>query len=146
MLLFVYGPYMNPKYLEDHGLRINHSQRAFLHGYEICFSTLTNDWRVAMVDIAEAPGEKLEGVLHDVANEAIEIFDDLERLAEGKHKRITAKVELQSGKVVEGCTFTSTIKSGAFKPSTKYIDVIIQGAAANALSPKHIDYLRSFAE
>ena len=99
-----------------------------------------------MVDIDEAPGSKLEGVLHDVASEAIAIFDDLECLTEEKHKRISADVEVESGKMVEAFTFISNLKSGRFKPSMEYIEVIVEGAKANAPSSKHIDHLRSFSE
>jgi len=43
--IFVYGLYMNPKYLDQKGITYFSEWRSFIVGYDICFSTRTDDWK-----------------------------------------------------------------------------------------------------
>ncbi len=144
MCLFVYGPYMNPKYLYERGIEIISSKRVFLRDYDICFSTKTNDWKNAMIDIIESEGNKVEGVLYGIDYDSMKIFDELEKLSAGKHQKINVEIETENGSIIEAQTFISTKKEGNYKPSKKYIDIIIEGAKINNLSSQHIEYLREF--
>jgi len=145
MLLFVYGPYMNPKYLIDKGINFNNAPlKALLYGYEICFSTKTCDWKSAMIDIKEKKDGKVEGVLYDISDETINFFDDLENVNGGKHSRINVLVETIAGLSAPAYTYFSPVKDGNFHPSPEYIDLIIEGAQLNKLSPDYIDFIKSF--
>ena len=99
-----------------------------------------------MIDIKESKGNKLEGVLYDITDDTAVIFDNVEKVSQGKHKRIGVRVENMQGDIIETQTFISTVKQEEFAPSKQYIDIIIEGAKINRLSGQHINYLRTFIE
>ena len=135
---------MNPKYLKEKGIAYKSAYAAILYDHGICFSTKTNDWKIAMIDLVEKKGENIEGVLYDVSDDVIKVFDGLEKVSDNKHNRIKVKVKSKDGNIYEADTFISSRKDGDFIPSKEYIDVIIGGAQINGLSGKYIDYLKTF--
>ncbi len=144
MLLFVYGPYMDPKYLEEKGIKIICMRKSILKDYVICFSTKTNDWKDAMIDLKESKGDKVEGVVYEINDYTMAIFDNHENVTTGKHKRIKLKLETDNNEIIEAYTFISPIKEGEFKPSKEYLDMIIKGARLNNLSDEYIEFIKSF--
>ncbi len=145
MQLFVYGPYMNPKYLKGKGINIINSQKAVLKDYSICFSTKTNDWKYAMIDIKESMGSKVEGVLYDIDDNAMNTFDNHENIKSGTHNKIKVKVETEKKEAIEAYTFTSPHKEGDLIPSNEYLKVIVDGAVLNSLSTEYINFIKSFS-
>lgn len=143
MLLLVYGPHMNSKYLERREIKYLSSRKAFLLGYGICFSTETRDWKNTMIGIVQSDGEEIEGVLYGLSDEMVKIFDHLEKLSEGKHARIKIKVKLEEGNMEDAYTYICSKKEGNFRLSKEYLNIIVEGAQTNNLSLKYIDYLKS---
>ena len=135
---------MDPKYLNERGMAYKSAHAAILCDYGICFSTRTNDWKIAMIDLVEKKGGSIEGVVYDISDDAIRVFDDLEKVADNNHRRIKVRVKSKEGNIYDAETFISSKRDGEFKPSKEYIDVIIEGAQINRLSQKHIDYLKTF--
>lgn len=135
---------MNPKYLLEKGIMIKGSQRAVLKDYEICFSTKTNDYKLAMVDIKESKGSKVEGVLYDIDDNTMSIFDNHEDIESGKHHRIKVSLETEKRGVIEAYTFISPKKEGDLTPSIEYLNMIIDGAEKNNLSNEYIEFIKSF--
>ena len=43
--IFVYGPYMNPKYLDQKGITYCSEHKLSIVDYDVCFSTRTDDWK-----------------------------------------------------------------------------------------------------
>lgn len=111
----------------------------------IYFSTKTDDWKNVMINIVESKGNKLEGVLYEIDSNSMKIFDELEKLSEGKHSKIAAEIKMEDGNIVVTQIFISRRKDGDFKPSKKYIYIIVEGAKIHNLSLQYIEYLRSFA-
>lgn len=97
-----------------------------------------------MIGIVQEDRERIEGVLYELSDETMKLFDNLKKLSEVKHVRIKVKVKLEDGNIEEAFTCLCPKKDGHFEPSKEYIDIIIEGAKINNLSPKYIDYLRSF--
>jgi gamma-glutamylcyclotransferase (GGCT)/AIG2-like uncharacterized protein YtfP len=139
MLLFVYGPYMNPKYLLERGVSISNARRAILKGYDLCFSTRTGDWKCAMIDLKEAKDKKVEGVLYEIDDSTMSIFDHHEKVGEGKHQRIEVDVETEGDPNIKAYTFICPKKEGDFIPSQEYLNVILEGARLNKLSKEYIE-------
>ena len=144
MLLFVYGPYMNPKFLQEKGINIKHSERAVLKDYEICFSTKTNDYKIAMIDIKESKGKRVEGVLYDISDSVMDIFDNHEMIRYGKHDRIMVNLMTETNEAKKAYTFISPIKEGNYVPSAEYLNVIIEGAKLHNLPDEYIEFIRNF--
>ena len=142
--IFVYGPYMNPKYLDQKGITYYNDYKASIVDYDVCFSTRTDDWKKAMIDLNEREENKLEGVVYEIDSKALKIFDDLEKLPEGEHERIQVIVETQKGELEHVYTYICPHKEGYFRPSKEYIDLIVEGALINKLSRSHIDHIKSF--
>jgi len=142
--IFVYGPYMNPKYLDQKGITYYGEHKSSIVDYDICFSTRTDDWKKAMVDLKERKGNRLEGVVYEIDSEALKIFDDSEKLPEGEHERIQVTAETQKGKLEHVYTYICPHKEGYFRPSKEYVDLIVEGALINKLSKSHIDHIKSF--
>jgi cation transport regulator ChaC len=142
--IFVYRPYMNPKYLDQKGITYHGAYKSSIVDYDICFSTRTDDWKKAMVDLKERKGNKLEGVVYEIDSEALTIFDDSEKLLEGEHERIQVTAETQKGELEHVYTYICPHKEGYFRPSKEYIDLIVEGALINKLSESHIDHIRGF--
>jgi gamma-glutamylcyclotransferase (GGCT)/AIG2-like uncharacterized protein YtfP len=132
--LFVYGPYMNPKYLDMHGIKYLRSQKAILLDYDICFSSKIDNWKFALIDIIEKIGHRVEGVVYEIDSNALQILDQLEEISEKRHDRIEVGIIAEGGQVSKAYTYVCPTKEGRFRPSKEYIDIIIEGANINNLS------------
>jgi cation transport regulator ChaC len=141
MFLFIYGSYMNPKYLREKNIDFINSCKAIMNGYNICFSTKTYDWRQAMIDIEEKNYSSVEGVLYELTDEAMQLFHDLEKVAAKEYERIFVDINVGKGPNVDAYTYISTKKDGYFRPSDEYMNVIIEGAELNGLSNDYLEYL-----
>ena len=137
---------MNPKYLDQHGIKYYRSEKGILHDYEICFSTKADNWKKALIDLNENKGHRLEGVVYEIDRQALSLFDDIEGISEGKHHRIDVPVENAQGAVERAFTYICPLKEGYFKPSKEYVDLIVEGAQINTLSDEHVEYIRSFLD
>ena len=120
MFLFVYGPYMNTRYLEKREIAYSSARKAVLKNFRISFTTKTNDWKKAMIDIVNDETSEIEGVLYEIDDQSGKILDELEKVSLGKHRRIKVEVILGGGERVAADTFESCVKEGEFKPSKKY--------------------------
>jgi cation transport regulator ChaC len=144
MFVFVYGSSMNPKYLKEKNVDFINACKAIMNGYNICFSTKTDDWRQAMIDIEEKNYSSVEGVLYEVTDEAMQLFDDLENVSTEEHDKIFVDINVGKGPNVDAYTYICRRKDGHFRPSDKYMDVLVEGAELNGLSSNYIKSLRDF--
>ena len=144
--LFVYGPYMNPKYLDQHGIKYLSSKKASLVDFDICFSSRINNWKFALIDIIEKIGHRVEGVVYEIDSNALQILDQLEKISEKNHDRIEVDIISEGGQVSKAYTYVCPTKEGRFRPSKEYVDIIIDGAKINNLSEEYILHIRSFLQ
>ena len=142
--LFVYGPYMNPKYLDQHGIKYISSRKAILLDYDICFSSTIDNWKLALIDLIKKKGHRLEGVAYEIDSYALQAFDKLEKVFEKEHNRIAVAIISDDGPINKAYTYMCPIKKGSFQPSSEYIELIIEGARLNNLSEEHILHIQSF--
>ncbi len=97
-----------------------------------------------MIDLEEKKGHRLEGVVYQIDSNALKIFDNLEKVSEGKHDRIEVEVLTTDGTIKKAVTYICPVKEGHFKPSKEYMDLIVEGAQLNNLSEEHIAHIKSF--
>ena len=113
MFLFVYGPYMNPKYLREKNIDFISSCKAILNGYKSCFSTRTDDWGQAMIDIEEKNYSSVDGVLYELTDEAaMLLLRDFEKTAAKEYEKILVDINVGKGPNVDAYTYISTKKNG----------------------------------
>ncbi len=83
---------MNPKYLDQHGIKYISSRKAILLDYDICFSSSTDTWKLALIDLLKKKGYRLEGVAYEIDLDALQAFDKLEKVLEKEHNRIAVAI------------------------------------------------------
>jgi hypothetical protein len=113
MLLFVYGPYVSPKYLSEKSIDFISSCKAILNGYKSYLSTRTDDWGQAMIDIEEKNYSSVEGVLYELTDEAAMLMlHDFEKTVAKEYERILVDINVGKGPNVDAYTYISTKKVG----------------------------------
>ena len=120
--------YKIPELLNPHILR--------LKNYVIDFTrkSISRDGGVA--DIIYSNGDFCYGIVFDVTEEELKVIDKKEGVKVGAYRRFNITDSMMSYEVVEKTTFV--------QPSSKYIDLIVEGAKHYDLPPSWIEKLESF--
>jgi hypothetical protein len=85
----------------------------------------------------------VRGVLYEVSNEELLQLDTIEGIPEGIYYRLTIYVVDESGKMVKVATYRTTNSKEPFKPTKKYVGLMIKGAKEHGLDPSYIKELES---
>lgn len=93
-------------------------------------------------DIIVSQMEKVEGVVYKVPLEAIDYLYKREGVYSKRYRPTIIKLTLNYGEEVEGLTFVSVEKDKETKPTERYANEILRGAA-DILSPSYVARIRS---
>ncbi len=107
-----------------------------LENYTISFTRKSTSRNGGVADIIHSNGDFCYGVVFDVTEEELKIIDKKEGVKVGAYRRFNITDSIMSYEVVEKITFV--------QPSSKYIDLIVEGAKHYGLPQSWIEKLESF--
>ena len=117
--------------------------KAILPNWEVQFNFLSRTYNGGVTGIEPAITKLVRGVLYEVSNEELLHLDTIEGIPEGIYYRQTIYVVDESGKMVKVATYRTTNPKGPFKPTKKYVGLMIKGAKEHGLDPSYIKELES---
>lgn len=93
--------------------------------------------------IEPAVAKIVRGVLYEVPEEEMMHLDEIEGVPEGIYFRQTIYVVTHEGEPVKAYTYRTTNPKGPFKPSQRYIALMVKGAREHNMDPDYIEWLES---
>lgn len=138
---FAYGSNMSTAYLTNiRGVHPLDKQAARLKGYELTFSLRGPNWiEPGFANIAPAANGTVEGVVYTLEPEAYERIIQSEP---DDYLQVTVDLETSDGRTVQAVTLVGP-DQGDYRPSRRYLKILITGARENELSDEYISRLRS---
>ena len=143
MLYFSYGSFLDSETLKKHAPKAQYMKRAVLLDFEVQFNFLSKTYDGGVTGVEPAAGRKALGVLYDVSPDEIEKLDIVEGVPAGIYYRQTVTVLDEDGNEHEAETYRTTDPKGPFRPTKRYLDLMIKGGKEHGLDP---DYLKELED
>jgi len=143
MLYFSYGSFMDSRTLKRHCPNAKFVSRAALPNFEVQFNFNSKTYGGGVTGVEPAPGKLARGVIYDVPPGEMEHLDTIEAVPEGLYYRQKVIVVNEEGDFLDVDTYRTTDPRGPFKPTVKYLQLMITGAMEHGLDPEYIRFLRN---
>lgn len=140
---FAYGSVLSPSHAREwcasHALDVApflEGVPAKLSGYRLVFDVPSRFWQGLVADIVEAPGSIVEGAVFTIDDAARIAVMRKEGVATGLYREIEKDVVLADGRTIRASAFEAVPERRAAEgpASSRYLDSLIEGAAARGLS------------
>jgi gamma-glutamylcyclotransferase (GGCT)/AIG2-like uncharacterized protein YtfP len=143
MLYFSYGSFLDSQTLRRHCPKAVYMGKAILPNWEVQFNFMSRTYKGGVTGIEPAVSKLVRGILYDVNDEELLHLDSIEGVPEGIYYRQTIYVVDESGKAVKAATYRTTNPKGPFKPTRKYLSLMINGAKEHGLDQDYIKELEA---
>lgn len=143
MLYFSYGSFLDSETLKRHCPATRYVGRAVLPNWEVQFNFLSRTYKGGVTGIEPATAKLVRGVLYEVNDEELLHLDSIEGVPEGIYYRQVIYVVDESGKAVKAATYRTTNPKGPFKPTKRYVGLMISGAKEHGLDPEYVKELEA---
>jgi gamma-glutamylcyclotransferase (GGCT)/AIG2-like uncharacterized protein YtfP len=143
MLYFSYGSFLDYETLKRHCPGGKFVTRAFLPNWEVQFNYMSKTYGAGVTGIEPAPRRLVRGVIYDVPPEEMEHIDVIEAVPEGFYYRQRILVVGDEGNLLEVETYRTTHPQGPFKPSKRYLGLMVKGAREHGLDPEYVRELEA---
>ncbi len=141
MLYFSYGSFLDFETLRGHCPGARFVARALLPNWEVQFNFMSRTYGGGVTGIEPAVGRVVRGVVYDVSPEEMMRLDEVEGVPEGLYYRQTLLVVDEEGKLLRAATYRTTNPRGPFKPTRRYLGLMVKGAREHGLDPQYIEEL-----
>jgi gamma-glutamylcyclotransferase (GGCT)/AIG2-like uncharacterized protein YtfP len=141
MLYFSYGSFLDSETLRRHCPGARFVARALLPNFEVQFNFLSRTYGGGVTGVEPTPGRLARGILYEAPEEEMARLDTVEAVPEGLYYRQTVLVVDESGRILEAETYRTTRPRGPFRPSRRYLDLMVKGAREHGLDPDYISEL-----
>jgi sulfite reductase (NADPH) flavoprotein alpha-component len=141
---FGFGSNMSITSLRAKGVEPLVSRGAVLHGWRLRFNVqhfFRHEGGVGNIEPSAERGDRVLGVLHDCADEALEPLDAMEACGHG-YDRISVEVEAD-GERLAALTYIGmpAFIDDSCLPSRRYLNILVDGARRAGLDPDYIGKL-----
>jgi len=143
MLYFSYGSFLDFDTLKKHCPSAKYKFRAFLPNWEVEFNFLSNTYKGGVTGIEPAIAKIVRGVVYEVPDSEILHLDEVEGVPEGIYYRQTILVVGENGMAVSVVTYCTTNPRGPFKPTRKYLNLMVKGAKEHNLDLEYIKQIEA---
>ena len=143
MLYFSYGSFLDSETLKRHCPNAKYIGRALLPNWEVQFNFLSRTYNGGVTGIEPAASKLVRGVLYEVSSEELLKLDTIEGVPEGIYFRQTIYVVDETGNPLKAATYRTTNPKGPFKPTKKYVGLMIKGAKEHGLELSYIKELEA---
>jgi gamma-glutamylcyclotransferase (GGCT)/AIG2-like uncharacterized protein YtfP len=143
---FGYGSNMDLGSLRAKGVAPRISQRAVLPGWRLRFNVqhfFRHEGGVGNIEASGDPSDVVRGVLHLCDDEHLDLLDAAEAFGHG-YDRIEVTVHTDAGerRAIAYAGLPAFINNACL-PTRRYLNILLQGAAAAGLDPAYIEALRT---
>ncbi len=118
--------------------------RAYLPNYEVQFRKWSNNYRGAISNIMEVPGEIVEAALYTCPLSDLEHLDYRIDYYVPEYKRELFKVLGEDNKWYQAFLYRLWEPKGPFPPSRRYVEGMLEGARDIKLNPEYIKKIEGF--
>ncbi len=141
MMYFAYGSFLDSETLRTHCPSAKFVARAVLPNFEVQFNFMSKTYGGGVTGVEPTPGRMARGVVYDVPQTEMEHLDTIEAVPEGLYYRQKVLVVDDGGSLLEADTYRTTDPKGPFKPTRRYLGLMIKGAKEHELDPGYIEEL-----
>jgi gamma-glutamylcyclotransferase (GGCT)/AIG2-like uncharacterized protein YtfP len=141
MLYFSYGSFLDSEMLRRHCPKAVYKGMAMLTNWEVQFNIMSCTYKGGVTGIEPAAAKLVRRVLYEVNDDEILHLDSIEGIPDCIYYRQTIYVVDESGKAVKAATYWTTNPKGPFKPTQKYLGLMISGANEHGLDPDYVKEL-----
>ncbi len=143
MIYFSYGSFLDSATLRKHCPKAEYLGKALLPNWEIQFNFMSRTYNGGVTGIEPAVAKLVRGVLYEVSDEEILHLDTIEGVPEGIYYRQTILVVDEGGRPVRAATYRTTNPRGPFKPTKRYLGLMVNGAREHGLDSDYLKWLES---
>ncbi len=143
MLYFSYGSFLDSATLKRHCPKAIYKGKALLPNWEVQFNFMSRTYNGGVTGIEPAAAKLVRGVLYEVDNDELLHLDSIEGVPDGIYFRQTIFVIDEAGKAVKAATYRTTNPRGPFKPTKKYLGLMVSGAKEHGLDPDYVKALEA---
>ena len=141
MHYYAYGSNMSSDYIRDYCPSAKFVARAMLANFHIEFRRYSTNLSGGISSIIEAPGERVYGVLYDIAEEELLALDVLENVPEGIYRRDRFLVMREDNQWVAADLYRVSNPDGPYTPAKSYVDYMVAGAKEHGIDAVYTDAL-----
>jgi gamma-glutamylcyclotransferase (GGCT)/AIG2-like uncharacterized protein YtfP len=143
MMYFSYGSFLDSETLKRHCPKAVYKGKAILPNWEVQFNFMSRTYKGGVTGIEPAAAKLTLGVLYEVDNDELLHLDSIEGVPDGIYYRQIIYVVNESGKAVKAATYRTTNPKGPFKPTKKYLGLMVNGAKEHCLDPDYVKELEA---
>jgi gamma-glutamylcyclotransferase (GGCT)/AIG2-like uncharacterized protein YtfP len=143
MLYFSYGSFLDSETLLKHCPNAKFVGKAILPNWEVQFNFLSRTYKGGVTGIEPAVAKLVRGVLYEVSDDEFLHLDKIEGVPDGIYYRQIIHVIDDSGSPVKSATYRTTNPRGPFKPTKKYLGLMIKGAKEHDFDTAYIKELEA---
>ena len=140
---------MNPKFMEEHGVKFQSRLPAFLVDYEFKFSVEGREGGAAICTIVPSKGKIVHGALYHLSEGGLERLDELilHGAKKGSYEKIEVPVVLsasstQEQKLAKTYIAQPEIQKEGLEVNQQYLKLVL--AATDVLPEHYVKFLKSF--
>ena len=143
MLYFSYGSFLDSATLKKHCPKAVYRGKALLPNWEVQFNFLSRTYNGGVTGIEPALAKLVRGVLYELNDDELLHLDFIEGVPDGIYYRQTIYVLDESSKAVKAATYRTMNPKGPFKPTKRYLGLMIAGAKEHGLEPDYVKELEA---
>ena len=143
MLYFSYGSFLDYETLKKHCPGAKVVTKAVIPNWEVQFNFLSKTYSGGVTGIEPALNQVVYGVVYEVSEEEMMYLDSIEGVPAGIYYRHTITVVTDSGEILKAYTYRTTNPRGPFKPTKRYVGLMIKGAKEHGFDSDFIKSLES---
>ncbi len=143
MYYFSYGSFLDFETLKKHCPSAEFVTKAILPNWEVQFNFMSRTYNGGVTGIEPALNKIVHGVVYSLTEDEMMHLDTIEGVPSGIYYRHTITVVDNGGKPMKVYTYRTTNPRGPFKPTKRYLTLMIRGAKAWGLDTEWIRELES---
>jgi cation transport regulator ChaC len=142
---FAYGSNMSAAvFRERRGIQPLAAERGYVDGYRLCFNIPIGPGERGVANLIEAHGVRTHGVLYLLTAEQCDHLDHTEGVHMNVYRRIPVQAVAATGDPVAAFTYQSSLTAENRKPSARYLNLLLDGAAEHRLPDDYRRLLNAF--
>ena len=143
MLYFSYGSFLDFETLKKHCPSAKVVTRAVIPNWEVQFNFMSKTYNGGVTGIEPALNHVVYGVVYEVSEEEMIYLDTIEGVPAGIYYRHTITVVKDNGEILKAYTYRTTNPRGPFKPTKRYVGLMIKGAKEHGIDSDYVRKLES---
>jgi len=141
---FGYGPEINERIVDEMGLEVFQSFKAFLRDYRLVFSCPSPlRPKVGTPDLVASSGCAVEGMLYEIDDGGLSVLDSRFGVGRMIYRRKSIDVIAEDGCMVSAAVYVATRNQVGLLPSKKDLDALVEGAGNRGFSRAYVEELAS---